>query len=113
MLVQESFIESELNFHLSPMVGYGECSSHREQTIASWARQGNALEGRIESGENSYDFFWVLVLKNLLITVTDIAAEMDTLKDTLRHCKTCLKACTAAVEMLAVRLCLQPFTTNV
>lgn len=58
-------------------------------------------------------FFWVLVLKNLLITVTDIAAEMDTLKDTLRHCKTCLKACTAAVEMLAVRLCLQPFTTNV
>ena len=38
------------------MVGYGECSSHREQTIASWARQGNALEGRIESGENSYFF---------------------------------------------------------
>ena len=34
------------------MVGYGECSSHREQTIASWARQRNALEGRIESGEN-------------------------------------------------------------
>jgi len=70
--------------------GYGECSSHREQTIASWARQRNALEGRIES-------------------VTDVAAEMDALRDTLRHCKTCLKACTAAVEMLAVR----PFFKNV
>jgi len=64
--------------------GYGECSLHREQTIASWARQRNALEGRIESA-------------------TDIAAEMDALKDTLRHCKTCLKACTAAVEMLAYK----------
>ena len=34
---------------------------------------------------------------------------MDTLKDSLRHCKVCLKACTAAVEMLAVRLCFQTF----
>jgi len=64
--------------------GYGECSSHREQTVASWVRQRNALEGRIESS-------------------TDIAAEMGTLRDTLRHCKTCLKACTAAVEMLAYK----------
>jgi hypothetical protein len=108
----ESFIEPKLKFLLSSIIGYGECSSHREQTIASWARQGNSLEGRIESSENSYLFFWVLVLKNLLITrnlATDIAAEMDTLKDSFRHCKTCLKACTAAVEMLAVRLSFNPF----
>lgn len=94
------------------MVGYGECSSHREQTIASWARQRNALEGRIESGENSCSFFETM-LKNLTWEsrnlATDIAAEMDTLKDILCHCKTCLKACTAAVEMLAVGLCFQPF----
>lgn len=47
-----------------------------------------------------------MFLKNLTWThenvVTDVAAEMDALKDTLRHCKTCFKACTAAVEMLAV-----------
>jgi len=66
------------------MIGYGECSSHRETTIASWARQRNALEGRIESA-------------------TDIAAEMDTLRETLRHCKMCNKACVAAVEMLAYK----------
>ena len=64
MLVLESFIEPELKVLLSPMVGYGECSSHREQTIASWARQRNALEGRIESGESSCGFF-LSVLKNL------------------------------------------------
>ena len=108
MLVLESFIKPELK---PLVVGYGECSSHRDQTVASWARQRNALEGRIESGENSCNFF-VSVLKKLtwcsLNLATDIAAEMDTLRDTLRHCKTCLKACTAAVEMLAVRLC-QPF----
>ena len=38
------------------MIGYGECSSHRETTIASWARQRNALEGRIESGKNNLAF---------------------------------------------------------
>ncbi|KIM48397.1 hypothetical protein M413DRAFT_440120 [Hebeloma cylindrosporum] len=32
--------------------GYGECTSHREKTIAGWDRQRKALMGRIETGEN-------------------------------------------------------------
>ena len=36
--------------------------------------------------------------------VTDVAGEMDALPDTLHDCKTCHKACVAAVEMLAVRI---------
>lgn len=99
---------------IDPMVGYGECSFHREKTIASWARQRNALEGRIESCENNCNYL-VSVLKNLTWTremylATDIAAEMDTLRDTFRDCKICQKACIAAVEMLAVRLCFQCLT---
>ena len=35
--------------------------------------------------------------------VTDVAGEMHALTDTLRDCKTCHKACVAAVEMLVVR----------
>ncbi|KAF8807222.1 hypothetical protein BYT27DRAFT_7189311 [Phlegmacium glaucopus] len=70
--------------------GYGACSSHSEKTIASWDRLRKALEGRIESA-------------------TDIAAEMGTLRDRVRDCKICHKACTAAVEMLAVRLSFQLF----
>ena len=33
---------------------------------------------------------------------TDVAAEMSVLMDYLYSCRTCHKACTAAVEMLAV-----------
>ena len=40
---------------------------------------------------------------NPLSLVTDIAGEMDALTETFRDCKACLKACTAAVDMLAVR----------
>jgi hypothetical protein len=35
-------------------------------------------------------------------TATDVAGEMSIVADTFRWCKTCSKACTAAVEMLAV-----------
>lgn len=64
--------------------GYGECTSHRDKTVASWDRQRKALAGRIETG-------------------TDVAGEMDALRDGLRDCETCYKACTAAVEMLAYK----------
>lgn len=40
--------------------------------------------------------------------MTDVAAEMDALTDTLRECKICHKACVAAVEMLAVRTLFYP-----
>ena len=53
------------------MVGYGECSSHREQTIASWARQGNALQGRIESGEDSYLFIFGIGAEEFIIVLSD------------------------------------------
>jgi len=35
---------------------------------------------------------------------TDVAGEMDALTDTFHDCKTCHKACVAAVDMLTVRL---------
>ena len=58
-LILESIIKVGIKSPPFPHgIGYGECSSHREQTIASWARQRNALEGRIESGENSCIFFF-------------------------------------------------------
>ncbi|KAF8971534.1 hypothetical protein BDZ97DRAFT_1651201 [Flammula alnicola] len=64
--------------------GYGECTSHREKTVAAWDRQRKALVGRIESA-------------------TDVAGEMDALTNTFQDCKTCHKACIAAVEMLAYK----------
>lgn len=33
---------------------------------------------------------------------TDVAAEMAIVSAVLQHCKMCNKACTAAIEMLAV-----------
>ena len=35
--------------------------------------------------------------------MTDVAGEMDALTETFADCKTCHKACVAAVDMLAVR----------
>jgi len=64
--------------------GYGKCQSHWEMSEASWDRQRKALIGRIEC-------------------VTDVAGEMDALTDTFADCKTCHKACIAAVEMLAYK----------
>jgi hypothetical protein len=45
-------------------------------------------------------------------TGTDVAGEMDALRDGLRDCETCYKACNAAVEMLAVSsiVCLPPYS---
>ncbi|KAF8887942.1 hypothetical protein CPB84DRAFT_1786471 [Gymnopilus junonius] len=63
---------------------YGECASHREQAVDSWDRQRKALVGRIESA-------------------TDVAGEMDALTDVFLDCKTCHKACRAAVDMLAYK----------
>ena len=47
-------------------------------------------------------------------TGTDVAGEMDALRDGLRDCETCYKACTAAVEMLAVSsiVCLPPYSDS-
>ncbi|KAF9473316.1 hypothetical protein BDN70DRAFT_908901 [Pholiota conissans] len=64
--------------------GYGECTSHREETAAGWDRQRKALVGRIES-------------------VTDVAGEMEAFTETLQDCKVCYKACIAAVEMLSYK----------
>lgn len=86
------------------IIGYGECTSHREKTTASWDRQRKALMGRIESGE-SLTYMHVINCAPYVDPprlVTDIAGEMDALTETFRDCKTCLKACTAAVDMLAV-----------
>ena len=47
-------------------------------------------------------------------TGTDVAGEMDELRDGLRDCETCYKACTAAVEMLVVGsiVCLPPYSDS-
>ncbi|KAH9487124.1 hypothetical protein JR316_0001192 [Psilocybe cubensis] len=64
--------------------GYGACTTHNESTTTSWDRQRKALMGRIDSA-------------------TDVAGEMSALTETFVACKSCYKACTAAVEMLAYK----------
>ncbi|RDB28714.1 hypothetical protein Hypma_015247 [Hypsizygus marmoreus] len=65
--------------------GYGACPNHHQETISTWNAKRTALAPRIE-------------------TVTDVAAEMYTLTDTLPSgCKACHKACSAAVKMLAYK----------
>ncbi|PPQ90411.1 hypothetical protein CVT25_014929 [Psilocybe cyanescens] len=63
--------------------GYGACTTHYDSTTTSWDRQRKALMGRIDNA-------------------TDVAGEMSALTETFTACKICCKACTAAVEMLAV-----------
>lgn len=65
--------------------GYGACTSHQRETTALWDAKRIALAPLIE-------------------TTTDISGEMQSVAATLpQSCKTCQKACTAAVEMLAYK----------
>jgi len=87
------------------LLGYGKCQFHWELSEASWDRQRKALIGRIECGA-PFTACKKRKRKKLLDfndLVTDVAGEMDALTDTFADCKTCHKACIAAVEMLAVR----------
>ncbi|KAF5336845.1 hypothetical protein D9611_003181 [Ephemerocybe angulata] len=64
--------------------GYGACQPHAESTPTTWDTRRKALLARIETG-------------------SDIAWEMSSLVETFRDCKTCQKACIAAVDMLAYK----------
>jgi len=64
--------------------GYGQCSSHKDKTLALWKHRKNEIILQIEAA-------------------TDIAAEMGSLQQELASCTTCQKACTAAVDMLAYK----------
>lgn len=88
-------------FDTNIIPGYGRCQSHGEMSEASWDRQRKALIGRIECG--TLPTCSRTCLDPNGPAVTDVAGEMDALTDTFADCKACHKACTAAVEMLAVR----------
>ncbi|KZP32216.1 hypothetical protein FIBSPDRAFT_925191 [Athelia psychrophila] len=64
--------------------GYGQCSSHKDKTLSLWKQRKNEIILRVEAA-------------------TDVAAEMGSLQQELSSCKTCHKACTAAVEMLSYK----------
>ncbi|TEB26387.1 hypothetical protein FA13DRAFT_1636186 [Coprinellus micaceus] len=64
--------------------GYGACQPHAQSTPTTWDTKRRALLARIETGN-------------------DIAWEMSSLVETLSDCKTCQKACVAAVDMLAYK----------
>ncbi|KDQ54744.1 hypothetical protein JAAARDRAFT_37846 [Jaapia argillacea MUCL 33604] len=64
--------------------GYGKCASHESRTEGLWDSQKKLLVDKIEAG-------------------TDVAAEMGAIMSSLPDCKTCQKACTAALEMLAYK----------
>ncbi|KAG6866815.1 hypothetical protein C0991_008751 [Blastosporella zonata] len=65
--------------------GYGVCLSHQHETVASWEAKR-------------------LLLATLVESTTDISGEMEAVAEILpKNCKTCHKACTAAVEMLAYK----------
>ncbi|PPQ63512.1 hypothetical protein CVT24_004740 [Panaeolus cyanescens] len=94
------------------LLGYGACPTHRERTIASWDRQRKALMGRIETGNIRLTcipfvrfppFTFAKYHSMRKHSATDVAGEMGALTDTLSECKTCQKACIAAVEMLAYK----------
>lgn len=64
--------------------GYGLCTSHQRQTTSLWEARRTYLLGRIQSN-------------------TDVAGEMDIVRPLFTDCKTCHKACSAAVDMLGYK----------
>lgn len=70
--------------------GYGRCASrgHSERAEETWRHRKRVLlsMGRIEAG-------------------TDVSAEMREVLESFEDCATCIKAGTAAIEMLEVRYC--------
>ncbi|KAK0465309.1 uncharacterized protein EV420DRAFT_1637455 [Desarmillaria tabescens] len=64
--------------------GYGLCTSHQRQTTSLWEARRTYLLGRIQSN-------------------TDVACEMDIVRQLLADCKICHKACSAAVDMLGYK----------
>jgi len=63
---------------------YGKCPPHYDQAKAIWDSQRKTLAGAID-------------------TDTDVTGEMASLKTKFHSCSLCLKACTAAVDMLAYK----------
>ncbi|KAG9314570.1 hypothetical protein JVU11DRAFT_5372 [Chiua virens] len=64
--------------------GYGMCVAHQESTTRAWHDSRTLLATRLEAA-------------------TDLAAEMSALLKQFELCKTCHKACSAAIEMLQVK----------
>ncbi|KAJ7597695.1 hypothetical protein C8J56DRAFT_326419 [Mycena floridula] len=80
--------------------GYGTCPSHRQRTMDIWEAHRLRLIWRIETCEA---FFWYPVMFSLCFVGTDVAAEMKEVIEAVEGCPMCVKAATAAVEMLAYK----------
>ncbi|KAI0786048.1 hypothetical protein C8Q75DRAFT_735152 [Abortiporus biennis] len=73
--------------------GYGLCSKHKSHTESLWEKRKEVLSTKIQPA-------------------TDVAGEMGTISQELGNCETCLKACTAAVSMLAYKCAKVPRTID-
>jgi hypothetical protein len=85
--------------------GYGACAAHLEKTNLWWSQAQDALVPLIEAGPSRFasrENPPVLMIPYPRALGTDVAAEMAGILDKVKKCPTCHKACTAAVEMLAV-----------
>lgn len=82
--------------------GYGVCVVHQENTTRAWNDSRMLLATQLEAGRCP-----TTATKQKGIPhnqpATDLAAEMSMLLKQLDSCKTCYKACSAAIEMLGVK----------
>ncbi|KAH0838502.1 hypothetical protein J3R83DRAFT_6819 [Lanmaoa asiatica] len=86
--------------------GYGVCVAHQENTTLAWNDSRILLATRLEAGRVSGDGYQVEEIAHSRLA-TDVVAEMSVLLKQFDLCKTCHKACSAAIEMLGVK-CISP-----
>lgn len=83
--------------------GYGVCVVHQESTTRVWNESRMLLATQLEAGRTFSDDSQVEdVADNRL--ATDLVAEMGGLLKRFASCRTCHKACSAAIGMLGVKV---------
>lgn len=80
--------------------GYGVCVAHRENTTRAWNDSRMLLTTRLEAGMMSGGYQAEEIAHSQ--PATDLVAEMSVLLNQFDSCKTCHKACSAAIGMLGV-----------
>ena len=81
--------------------GYGVCVTHQENAVRAWDDARMLLATQLEAGRSG-DGYQVQEIAHSRLA-TDLAAEMSVLLEQFEYCKTCHKACSAAIEMLGVK----------
>lgn len=81
--------------------GYGVCAAHQENSMRAWNDSRTMLAAQLEAGEMSCDGCQMEEIVHSQLA-TDVAAEMNVLLKQFDLCKTCHKACSAAIKMLEV-----------